>query len=552
MTRHSRQSISRGFARAGAHPAAPTCVRILLNTRLLSIALLLFCAQVARAQAFRDLHNFAVNSESSPTSPWVMAEGRDNNLYGVTATGGTHAKGTIFKIGPSGGFTVLHNFDGPHGSTPVGGLTLGVDGNLYGTAEREGAYGYGNIFRITPAGAFSVIYDFQGGSDGGLPVSPLIIGADGNFYGTSYPGVAFSLTPAGVLTVIATVPTYSFGPLLQAKDGSFYGVTEFGGEHGAGTVYRIARGKSTILHSFDGPSGANPVGGLVEGNDANFYGTTTAGGSAGAGVVYRITPAGGYRVMVDWDNQNTVNGYQAYAGLIAGADGKLYGATIWGGQYGDGVIFAMTTDGGYSVLYNFDEALGNGTYATPIQHTNGKLYGITDRGGGAQDGVLYSFDDNLQPFIKLLTKTGLVGQTVGILGRGFAQAAGVEFNGTAASFRVISNTYMIATIPAGETGFVTVYTSSGPLTSDRIFRVPPQLTSFSPSQGNAGTIVTLNGSGLIQASRITIGGAAVGFYTVVSDSKLRVSVPAGAKTGRIVVTTPGGETTSSARFKVAG
>jgi uncharacterized repeat protein (TIGR03803 family) len=516
---------------------------------LLSIGSLVFGAQSAHGQVYQDLHDFGAYS-GSQQFPWLMAQGRDNNLYGVTSTGGTHSKGTIFKIGPSGGFTVLHNFDGPHGSTPIGGLTLGLDGNLYGMAEEGGAQGYGNIFRITPAGAFTVLYDFKGDADGGVPVSPLIVGADGNFYGTSYPGAAFRLTPAGAVTVISKIPTYSFGPLLQAKDGTFYGVTEFGGKNGAGTVYKTSGGTYAILHTFAGPSGSYPTGGLVEGPDGNFYGTTTAGGSANAGVVYRISPSGSYRVMIDWDNRNSVDGYQAYAGLAAGADGNLYGATIWGGRNGDGVIFSLTTDGDYSVLYNFDTPHGNGAYASLIQHTNGKLFGITNRGGAAQDGVLYSLSDNLEPFARLITRSGLVGNTVGILGRGFSQASAVEFNGTAASFHVISNTYMTATVPSGETGFVTVETSSGHLTSSSIFRASPQFESFSPAKGKAGDTLTINGKGLIQAINITVGGKAVTQYTVNSDSKLTTKVPAGAKSGKIVVTTPGGTATSRAVFTV--
>lgn len=536
--------------RAVVHPSASA--RVLARVAgvvFLSIALLFFWAQIARAQVYQDLHDFAVGS-GSPAYPWLMAEGRDNNLYGVTATGGMYSKGSIFKIGASGGFHVIHNFDGTHGSTPIGGLTLGLDGNLYGMAELGGANGDGNIFRITPAGAFTVLYDFKGGPDGEFPVSPLIVGADGNFYGTSYPGAAFRMTPAGVLTVIASIPASSFGPLLQAKDGSFYGVSQLGGKNSAGTVYRIAGKTSTIVHSFDGPSGSYPIGGLVEGADGNFYGTTTAGGSTNAGVIYRITPSGGYSVMVDWDGKHTQNGYQAFAGLIAGADGNLYGATIWGGAFGDGVIFSMAIDGTYSVLYNFGAPQGDGAYATPIQHTNGELFGITNRGGAAGDGVVYSFEDGLEPFIKLITNAGLVGGTVGILGSGFSQTTGVTFNGTPASFHVVSDTYMNATIPSGETGFVTVNRASGNLTSGRIFRVTPQLMSFSPRKGKAGDSVTLKGAGLIQTARITIGSGAALEYAVNSDSSVTFQVPASATTGKIAVNTPGGSATSRAVFTV--
>ena len=517
---------------------------------LLSLAWLLYTMQAAHAQGYADLHDFGT-AAMVPQFPWQMAQGRDGSLYGVTGTGGTHSKGTIFKLGPSGGFTVLYNFDGPHGATPVGGLTLGMDGNLYGMAREGGAHGKGNIFRITPAGNLTVLYDFKNGADGEEPESPLIVGADGNFYGTSYPSTAFRITPAGVFTVISAIPNFSQGPLLQAKDGSFYGVSDYAGKYSAGSVFKISGGTYTILHSFDGPSGYDPTSGLVEGADGDFYGTTTAGGSGNGGVIYRISPSGAYHVMFDWDSKPpALNGYQAFAGLVAGADGNLYGVTIWGGQFGYGVIFSLTTDGDYSVLYSFDAPTGVGAYASLVQHTNGKLYGITNRGGAGHDGVIYGFNAGLEPFARTITRAGHVGDTVGILGRGFGQATGVEFNGTAASFHVISNTYMTATVPSGETGFITVETASGHLTASSIFRVKPELTSFSPAKGKVGDTLTLNGAGLIQATSITIGGKAVSVYTVNSDSKLTTKIPTGAKTGKIVITTPGGKVTSSNSFTV--
>jgi uncharacterized repeat protein (TIGR03803 family) len=187
------------------------------------------------AAGYQDLYDFGGHYPGyhSPY-PLVMAQGRGNSLYGVFPAGGTHNRGTIFRIGAAGGLTTLHNFDGTHGSTPVGGLTLGPDGSLYGMAEHGSLYGHGNIFRMTPFGAFSVLYNFKGGAGGGYPVSPLIVGADGNFYGTSYPGVAFRVTQQGDFSVLTKIPTTSHGALVQAKDGSFYGVTEFGGKYAAG------------------------------------------------------------------------------------------------------------------------------------------------------------------------------------------------------------------------------------------------------------------------------------------------------------------------------
>jgi uncharacterized repeat protein (TIGR03803 family) len=501
--------------------------------------------------AYQDLYDFGANygGYRSPF-PLVMAEGPDGNLYGVLPTGGTHDKGTLFRIGAAGGLTTVYNFDGAHGSTPVGGLTLGPDGNLYGMAEHGSAHGYGDIFRITPSGAFSVLYEFQGGADGGYPVSPLIVGADGSFYGTSYPGVAFRVTPHGDFSVLAKIPTISNGALVQAEDGSFYGVTEFGGKYGAGTIYRIDGSSCTVLHSFDGAGGSYPVGGLAEGADGNFYGTTTAGGRRNAGVIYRVTPAGAFSVVVHFEVGRGGGGYQSYGGLVAGADGELYGVTIWGGTNGDGVIFAVTTSGAYSVLYNLDAPQGTGAYGTPVQDTNGSLYGMTNRGGGAKNGVVYRFSDGSPSFLRLTVGSGTVGQRVGVLGDHFLNTSSVEFNGTPASFNVRSDNYLVTQVPSGETGFVRVDTSQGDLTSNTWFRVAPQITAFSPPGGKAGDTVTVTGTGLVQATGVTVGGVAATQFIVRSDSIVAFIIPVGARTGKITVTTPGGTVTSRSAFAV--
>jgi uncharacterized repeat protein (TIGR03803 family) len=515
------------------------------------LLLLLLCAANLSAQDYLDLYNFTgVPGGCCPQYPSVMAQGRDGNLYGITTTGGANNVGSIFKITPTGVQTTLFSFDTTHGSTPIGGLVLGLDGNLYGTAEGGGAHGFGNIFKITPAGVLTVMHDFAGTTDGGYPVTALIIGSDGNFYGTSHPGIAFRFTPAGVFTPMAGIPSESYGPLVLARNGSYYGVTEFAGTNTDGTIYRITGTTSTTLYNFDGPHGAFPIGGLVEGADGNLYGTTTAGGANNDGVIFRITPAGAYTILVNFDHTQPLLGYQAFAGLIAGSDGNLYGATIWGGNYGYGVIFQMTTAGAYSVLTSFDAPNGDGAYATPMQHTSGSIFGLTSRGGTAFKGVVYRFDTGLAPFISLTSPVGLVGKPVGILGNGFAGTSSVMFNGTPASFHVVSNQFLTATVPSGETGFVRVTTASGTLLSSKVFRVTPQITGFNPPSGKVGDSITLSGSGFIQAETITVGGVPVTAFTVNSDLQVTFRVPTGAKTGKIRLSTPGGIATSSATFTV--
>jgi len=460
------------------------------NAALILTALMLAVAAattVATAQTYTDLYNFDGTHGAWPSYSSIVAQGRDGNLYGTTPWGGNSSNcysgcGTVFKITPTGAETVLHNFDGVDGSYPSSGLTLGKDGNFYGTAFEGGPNDDGTIFKITKSGSLTTLYSFTNGADGGSPHAPPIQGTDGNFYGTTsgyaYRGTAYEITSSGIFTLLASLPGASSAPLLQATDGNFYGTTYNGGKHKRGTVFKIRpKGAMTIVYNFDLTHGAYPYGPVIQGSDGNFYGTTQYRGSNGEGVVFKLTPQGAITVLHNFPDPNYPHdGLEPYAGLVQATDGNFYGTTYYGGtgvcKYGCGVIFQITSTGAYTILYNFDRAHGEGPMSTPMQHTNGKIYGLTFGGGTSGDGVVYSFDMGLAPFVSLLSTSGKVGKTVEVLGQGFTNTTAVAFNGTTASFTVKSDTYLTAIVPSGATtGFVTVTTPSGTLTSNKQFTV---------------------------------------------------------------------------------
>src|SRR5258708_36316512 len=88
----------------------------------------------AHAQnTYVDIHDFNTTTLVSPEYAGLLAQGRDGNLYGTAPSGGTLSLGGLFKITPTGTYSVIYNFDGTaHGKTPRRGLTLGTDGNYYG------------------------------------------------------------------------------------------------------------------------------------------------------------------------------------------------------------------------------------------------------------------------------------------------------------------------------------------------------------------------------------------------------------------------------------
>ena len=541
-------------------------------------------ARIASAQTISVLYNFGTQA-GDPSQGFysgIIAQGRDGNLYSGSSAGGANDVGATYKVTPGGTLTTLDSFGGSGASAPYGGLTLGTDGNFYGTAY-SGGFGndpYGTVFKMTPQGGLSTLYVFTGGNDGSLPSAPPIQGADGNFYGTTCPGCnnqagtssIYKITPKGVFSVLydcdGIVCWQPRDPLLLGTDGNFYGTSTYGGTTGGccGSIFKItAAGKPTVLYSFDNTHGEFPIGPLVQGNDGNFYGTALDGGAFGYGVVFKLTPAGKLTVLHNMNG--TTDGGIPYAGLVQATDGNFYGANESSGATstncpnGCGTVFKITAKGAFSVIYNFDLTTGQGPLTTLLQHTNGLLYGTTQSGGtgnagpycsAGSCGVIYSVNIGAAPFVTFVgAPVAKVGKAVEILGQGLTGATSVSFGGAPASFKFVSDTYLTATVPSGATtATVTVVTPGGTLSSNKPFRVTPQVTSFTPPNGPVGTPVTITGVSLTQAKAVTFGGVKATSFTVNSDTQVTATVPPGAKTGKIGITTAGGTASSATSFTV--
>ncbi|WP_156516411.1 beta strand repeat-containing protein [Nocardia arizonensis] len=166
--------------------------------------------------------------------------------------------------------------------------------------------------------------------------------------------------------------------------------------------------------------------------------------------------------------------------------------------------------------------------------------------GGTSNGILYSYV--AAPTLGAVTPnagpaTG--GNTVILTGTDLTGASVVSFGGVAAvSFTVVSATQITVIAPAG-TGTVQVtITTPGGTTAGRPYTyVPaPILTGRSPSVGRAagGNIVTLTGTNLTGTTAVSFGTTAATSFTVVSDTQVRATAPAGTGVVAITVTTPGG------------
>jgi uncharacterized repeat protein (TIGR03803 family) len=262
---------------------------------------------------------------------------------------------------------------------------------------------------------------------------------------------------------------------IQGGNGNLYGTSPFGGTNNDGAIFEsTTAGIPTILHSFNGADGQTPFAGLVQGAGGAFYGNTNLGGVDDLGTIFRITPAGAFVQLHNFRGTtgHYPDGYYPYAALVAGSDGNFYGTTTAGGASGNGTIFRITPSGAFTTLYSFDATSTNNVSGGMFRATDGNFYGTLSAGGANGEGSVYRFSVGLSPFVKTLPAFGKVGSVIEILGSDLTGTTSVMFNGTSATFTILSASLIAATVPIGATsGPVEVTTPSDALSSNVAFLV---------------------------------------------------------------------------------
>ena len=425
------------------------------------------------------------------------------------------------------------------GNPYYGSLIQATDGNFYGTTWFGGNTNHGTLLRVTPTGTVSVVYSFCTVqfvcSDGDTPFA-VMQAADGNLYGTtlyggaSDAGVLFEISKSGSFSTLYSF-AYGMNPgprLVQGRDGRLYGSA-------GNTIFQFtpATGVLTTLVTFPNGVGTQD---LVLSTNGKFYGTTEQGGVHRDGFFFSLTPTGKVTSLYSFNTATDGAGRT----LTLGTDGNFYGTAQSNGPNNGGTVFALTPGGQFSLLHSFCSATNcaDGMWPTGalVQGTDGNLYGATPLGGtGRLDAcprsncgtafqitpsgtltTLYNFcsqancADGLQPY------------------QGIAQGTDGNFYGS---------TYGGGASGGGGGTFYSISMGLAPF-------VRPN-----PTFGHAGWTISIQGTNLTGATSVTFNGTSAHFG-VISDSLIKVQIPAGATSGTIQVTTPSGTLSSNVNFQV--
>lgn len=355
----------------------------------------------AAAVDFSVLYNLKGGADGALATTSITTDPSSNAIYGTTVGGGssncTGGCGIVFRLTPKArgewSEKILHSFaGGKDGQAPTSVAFLNGSALLYGVTEVGGRnncdQGCGTVYSLArPAGdvgkwAKAILHDFAGPTrDGAYPFAPLVMDADGAILGTTIRG---------------------------GKTTSQEGCFSF--RLGCGTIFKLtppaphapsAEWSASVPHDFTGGAdGSEPTGeGLVRDKKGNYYGTTAVGGDpncrspfefiqSGCGTVYKFTPDGKrtFTVIHTFKGGRKDGNTPQADKLAIGADGALYGATVYGGAHSFGLVYKLTPPASgakwdFTVLYSFTGRRDGGNpYAAPVL-VGDVLYGTTFQGG---------------------------------------------------------------------------------------------------------------------------------------------------------------------------
>ena len=371
------------------------------------------------AITFQSLYSFPGDKSQGRYPEAALTIGPDGSLYGTASSGGTGDptgdSGTAFKITTNGVFSVLGHFErSTTGTYPTARLLNIGDGFLYGATHSNSevpmeTFG-GTVFKLNPAGGLSVVFNLPGGGTGPMVPTAVASGEPNVLHvlGSSRGGIWRVPLGGGIPTIasqFALTGDDGLFPssLVRGADGKLYGTTEGntyneGLVNRRGTIFRTESNGSALQTLFEfhtADSGAEPTAAMALDSDGIFYGVTKGGGSLQDGVFYRFdpanfspgTPGSGFTALTNLNDVSSSGG-----DVLLASDGKLYGTS----EYLDGYVWRINKDGtGFQIVHQFNGTNGRTPTGGLVQALDGNLYGTTRGGGVGNNGTIYRIDLNL-------------------------------------------------------------------------------------------------------------------------------------------------------------
>ena len=351
-----------------------------------SAASLCFAAALIAQPDFKVIHSFDDGTDGNGSYA-KLYQSSDGFFYGTAYSGGEGAAGTVFRMDFDGKhFQVLHAFAGEDGSDVFVGVIEPIvpDGYVYGTTCGGGAEDAGTVFRVRADGsAFEVLHDFSPATDGVYPCSSLTAGLDGRIYGAASQGGAhgfgtiYGLNTDGsgfgvVLHCGLDDCGYPSAGVIQGSDGLLYGARYNNVMVPTASVFRLATDGEDFLTIYPGFT-SYPTS-LLQASDGLLYGAVQEN-------LFRIDTSGGGYLSEFGVGVNPVS---------EGADGRIYGSNVGGGQNLKGTIFRLRY--GEDLFPEVLRDLAADAWAPtspPIQGADGAMFGATPRGGNHDQGAVY-------------------------------------------------------------------------------------------------------------------------------------------------------------------
>lgn len=412
-----------------------------------------------------------------------------------------------------------------------------------------------------------------------------ISSASSPYYGVSQVGTGLPTAAGQATTVLPGFP----GAIAGSSPYGFYFADLSDAVPGVDVVY-VADDRNTVggIQKWSLVGGTWVLNGTIAGTAASAVrglngsvsGTTVALAAASTNELFFLSDNTGYNTAptltalpaaIATAGTNTVFRGMAFAPVAAAP--TIVSFTPAAGPIGTTVTLTGTDFSGATAvtlnglaISDFMVVSGTSiTFAVPTGASSGAIAVTTPSGTATSTSAFTVTVPNPAPTIaSLAPATAVAGSGAFMLtvnGTGFVAGSVVTFNGTALTTTFVSTTQLTAAVPAAAIATagmpnvtVTNTAPGGGTSATATFTVTapaPTITSFTPTGGGLGTMVTLTGTNFTGATALSIGSFAITPFTVVSATSITFVVPDGMSgAGSITVVTPGGTATSATMFNL--